>query len=81
MFFRNDGRLVSDEGSKSVADVGRSRGVGSDLSPLSQKYVDAILRETRDKQKSDVDYVYGVYLYKDGLMMAINVSTWMMRTT
>jgi len=27
-----------------------------------------ILRRTRDKQKSDVDYVYGVYLHKDGLM-------------
>jgi len=24
--------------------------------------------EGRDKQKSDVDYVYGVYLHKDGLM-------------
>jgi len=30
--------------------------------------VEAVLRGTRDKQKSDVDYVYGVYLHKDGLM-------------
>ena len=35
---------------------------------LDQKYVEAVLRGTRDKQKSDVDYVYGVYLHKDGLM-------------
>jgi len=39
------------------------------LGPLSQKYIETILRETRDKeQKSDVDYVYGVYLHKDGLI-------------
>jgi len=31
-------------------------------------YVKIVLRGTRDKQKSDVDYVYGVYLHKDGLM-------------
>jgi len=40
----------------------------ADLGPLSQKYIEAILRGTRDKQKSDVDYVYGIYLHKDGLM-------------
>ena len=40
----------------------------ADLGPLGQKYVEAVLRGTRDKQKSDVDYVYGVYLHKDGLM-------------
>jgi len=52
------------------------------LGPLGQKYVEAVLKGTRDKQKSDVDYVYGVYLNKDGLMdLAINVSTWMMQTT
>jgi len=38
------------------------------LGPLGQKYVETIPRRTRDKQKSDVDYVYGVYLHKDGLM-------------
>ena len=36
------------------------------MGPLGQKYVEAILRGTRDKQKSNVDY--GVYLHKDGLM-------------
>jgi len=35
------------------------------LSPLDQKYVEAVLRRMRDKQKSDIDYVYGVYLHKD----------------
>jgi len=40
----------------------------ADLGPMGQKYVEAVLRGTRDKQKSDVDYVYGVYLHKDGLM-------------
>jgi len=40
----------------------------ADLSPLGQEYVEAVLRGTRDKQKSDVDYVYGVYLHKDELM-------------
>ena len=35
------------------------------LGPLSQKY---ILRRTREKQKSSIDYVYGVYLHKDDLM-------------
>jgi len=40
----------------------------ADLGPLGQKYIEAVLRGTRDKQKSDVDYVYGVYLHKDGLM-------------
>jgi len=35
------------------------------LGPLDQKYVEAVLRRTRDKQKSDIDYVYGVYLHKD----------------
>ena len=45
-----------------------SEGVASRLGPLGQKYVEAVLRGTRDKQKSDVDYVYGVYLHKDGLM-------------
>jgi len=35
---------------------------------LDQKYVEAVLRGTRDKHKSDVDYVYGVFLHKDGLM-------------
>jgi len=65
--FRKDffGRLASGEGSKSAANVGMSRGI---TSPLSQKYVEAVLRKTQDKQKSDVDYVYGVYLYKNGLM-------------
>ena len=38
----------------------------ADLGPLGQKYVEAVLRGTRDKQKSDIDY--GIYLYKDGLM-------------
>ena len=38
------------------------------LGPLGQKYIETILRGTRDKQKSDVNYVYGVYLHKDGLM-------------
>ena len=42
-----------------------SRGI---TNPLSQKYVETVLRETRDKQKSDVDYVYGVYLYKNELI-------------
>ena len=40
----------------------------ADLGPLGQKYIKAVLKGTRDKQKSDVDYVYGVYLHKDGLM-------------
>jgi len=35
------------------------------LGPLSQKYIETTLRGTRDKQKCDVDYVYGVYLHKD----------------
>ena len=49
---------------------------------LGQKYVEAVLRGTQYKQKSDVDYMYDVYLHKDGLMFGnINVSTWMMRTT
>jgi len=53
----------------------------ADLGPLDQKYVEAVLR-TQYKQKSDVDYMYDVYLHKDGLMFGnINVSTWMMRTT
>ena len=39
----------------------------ADLGPLGQKYIEAVLRGTRDKQKSDVDYVYGVYLHKEGL--------------
>jgi len=38
------------------------------LGPLGQKYVETILRGTRDKKKSDVDYMYDVYLHKDGLM-------------
>jgi len=38
------------------------------LGPLGQKYVETILKRTRYKQKSDVDYVYGVYLHKDGLI-------------
>ena len=38
------------------------------LGPLGQKYVEAVLRGARDKQKSGIDYVYGVYLHKDGLM-------------
>ncbi|XP_018058117.1 PREDICTED: uncharacterized protein LOC108693592 [Atta colombica] len=38
------------------------------LGPLGQKYVGAVLRGTRDKQKNGIDYVYGVYLHKDGLM-------------
>ena len=40
------------------------------MDPLGQKYVEAVLRGTRDKQKSDVDYVYGVYLHKDELMFS-----------
>ena len=44
-----------------------SEGREADLGPLGQKYVEAVLRGTRDKQKSDVDYVY-VYLHKDELM-------------
>jgi len=35
------------------------------LGQLSQKYVETILRGTRDKQKSDG---YGIYLHKDGSM-------------
>ena len=38
------------------------------LGPLGQKYVEAVLRGARDKQKSGIDYVYGVYLHKDALM-------------
>ena len=38
------------------------------LGPLGQKYVESVLRGTRDKQKNDVDYVYSIYLHKDGLM-------------
>jgi len=34
---------------------------------LGQKYVETILRGTRNKE-SNIDDVYGVYLYKDGLM-------------
>ena len=45
-----------------------SEGREADLGPLGQKYVEAVLRGTRDKQKSDVDYVYSVYLHKDELM-------------
>jgi len=29
--------------------------------PLGQKYIETVLRRTRE-QKSDIDYVYGVYL-------------------
>ncbi|EGI69184.1 hypothetical protein G5I_02098 [Acromyrmex echinatior] len=58
-----------DEGSKSAANVGRSKGMPkaprhADLCPLGQKYVEAVLRRLRDKA-SDIDYVYGVYLHKD----------------
>ncbi|KYM83648.1 hypothetical protein ALC53_05877 [Atta colombica] len=35
------------------------------LGPLGQKYVEAVLKGTQDYM---VDYVYGVYLHKDGLM-------------
>jgi len=35
--------------------------------PLGQKYVEAVLREAQDKE-SALDYVYGVHLYKNGLM-------------
>ena len=37
------------------------------MSPLSQKYAEAVLRGAQDKE-SGIDYVYGVYLHKDGLM-------------
>ena len=45
-----------------------SRGITSRLGPLDQKYIETILRGMRDKKKSDVDYMYDVYLHKDGLM-------------
>ena len=38
------------------------------LGPLGLKYIEAVLRGARNKQKSGIDYVYGVYLHKDGLM-------------
>ncbi|EGI69381.1 hypothetical protein G5I_01885 [Acromyrmex echinatior] len=59
-------RTIIDEGSKS-ANIERSRGVTSWLG-LDQKYVEAVLRRTRDKQKNGTNYVYGVYLYNDGLI-------------
>jgi len=66
------------EGSKSVANVGRSRG---GLGPLGQKYVETVLRGAPEKE-SGIDDIYGVYLHKDRLMFGkINVSTWMMRAT
>ncbi|KYN41595.1 hypothetical protein ALC56_03955 [Trachymyrmex septentrionalis] len=37
------------------------------LDPLDQKYVEAVLRGTQDKE-SGIDHVYSVYLHKDGLM-------------
>jgi len=36
--------------------------------PLGQKYIEAVLRGACDKQKSNIDYVYGIYLHKDELM-------------
>ncbi|EGI66632.1 hypothetical protein G5I_04840 [Acromyrmex echinatior] len=38
------------------------------LGPLGLKYIEAVLRGARNKQKNGIDYVYGVYLHKDGLM-------------
>jgi len=40
----------------------------ADLGPLVQKYIEAVLRGARDKQKSSIDYVYRIYLCKDELM-------------
>ena len=37
------------------------------LSPLGQKYVEAVLRGAQNKE-SGIDHVYSVYLHKDGLM-------------
>ncbi|EGI58129.1 hypothetical protein G5I_13786 [Acromyrmex echinatior] len=53
----------SNKDSKSVANVGRSRGVASLLG--SARSVEAVLRGARDKQKSGINYEYGVYLHKD----------------
>ncbi|KYN20068.1 hypothetical protein ALC57_07574 [Trachymyrmex cornetzi] len=39
----------------------------ANLDQLGQKYVEAVLRGTHDKE-SGIDHVYGVYLHKDGLM-------------
>ena len=37
------------------------------MSLLDQKYVEAVLRGVQDKENG-IDYVYGVYLHKDGLI-------------
>jgi len=56
------------EGSKSIANIGRSRGVASRLGPLGKKYVEAVLKGARDEE-SGIEDVYGVYLHKNGLML------------
>jgi len=59
--------FANDEGSKSVANVERSRGLlRANLGPLGQKYVETVLRGAQNKE-SNID-VYSVYLHKNGLM-------------
>ncbi|EGI68718.1 hypothetical protein G5I_02593 [Acromyrmex echinatior] len=65
--FRNDRRFVSDDDSKSVANVGRPRALRAGLGLLDQKYVEAILRGARGKE-SGIDDIYDVHLHKNGLM-------------
>jgi len=38
------------------------------LDPLGQNYIETVLKGARDKQKSGINYVCGVYLHKDGLI-------------
>jgi len=53
---------------KNRLQTSEGRELQAGLGPLGQKYVESVLRGTRDKQKNDVDYVYSIYLHKDELM-------------
>jgi len=63
--FQNDEQLASNESSKSVANVRRSRSIASRLEPAGSKVRRGC--PEREINRRDV-YVYGVYLHKDELM-------------